>query len=302
MAKQPSTPLTPEIYLKDGVPFTNSRIVARQFGKRHDNVIQAIESLGCSDDFRARNFAEMQIDVKIGNGATRKSKAYEMTKDGFVMLAMGFTGAKAMAWKEAYINAFNEMERRLRQPVQATSLLAEKLERLSRGVDRISGHIATAEASLAQVSRGRAFLRREIGALVELAGQAGPAADTRLLMELDNRLQDMRRAVWREIGSAEPPQQQQQLQLEANPAVQEVQAVTDPGPVPHPFRASPKLLKWFKSWLAAQGMTQEEFCNRHNLQSNRVSEALRGRKTSPMALRLKARIRDIVRKESGLES
>lgn len=55
----------------------------------------------------------MMIDVEIGNGAVRKSKAYRLTRDGFTFLAMGFTGERAQAFKWAYIDAFNRMEAQL---------------------------------------------------------------------------------------------------------------------------------------------------------------------------------------------
>ena len=62
----------------------------------------------------------MLIDVRIGGGAVRKSKAYRLTRDGFTFLAMGFTGERAQAFKWAYIDAFNKMEAALRQcPAQA---------------------------------------------------------------------------------------------------------------------------------------------------------------------------------------
>lgn len=126
--KPPSTELTPEIYLKDGVPFTDSRIVAKQFGKRHSDVLRAIENLDCSEVFRERNFALSQNETKMPTGGTRTYKFYEMTKDGFTMLAMGFTGPKAMAWKEAYITAFNMLVEQVATPalgVDASQLAIE---------------------------------------------------------------------------------------------------------------------------------------------------------------------------------
>ena len=56
----------------------------------------------------------MSITVEIGNGATRQSPAYEITRDGFALLCMGFTGKKALAFKLTYIDAFNKMEAELR--------------------------------------------------------------------------------------------------------------------------------------------------------------------------------------------
>lgn len=105
----------PVVTVCDGIVTTLSTNVADYFGKLHKDVIRAIESiLVTTDSEHKRNFAPMTIDVEIGNGATRKSKAYRLTRDGFTFLAMGFTGAKAQAFKWAYIDAFNKMEAQLR--------------------------------------------------------------------------------------------------------------------------------------------------------------------------------------------
>lgn len=104
----------PVVTVCDGIVTTLSTNVADYFGKLHKDVIRAIESiLVTTDSEHKRNFAPMTIDVEIGNGATRKSKAYRLTRDGFTFLAMGFTGAKAQAFKWAYIDAFNKMEAQL---------------------------------------------------------------------------------------------------------------------------------------------------------------------------------------------
>ncbi|MFA0179598.1 Rha family transcriptional regulator [Vibrio cyclitrophicus] len=89
---------------------TTSLKVAEAFGKRHDNVLRTLDNLDCSQKFNALNFEAVDyIDQK---GQFRK--AYQMTKDGFMFLVMGFTGAKAAAIKEAYITAFNQMANQLR--------------------------------------------------------------------------------------------------------------------------------------------------------------------------------------------
>jgi Rha family phage regulatory protein len=84
---------------------TSSLAVAEYFGKRHTNVLRAIKNLECSEEFNRLNFAPVKyIDKKC-----ESQPAYELTKDGFAMLAFGFTGKQAAAFKERYINAFNEM-------------------------------------------------------------------------------------------------------------------------------------------------------------------------------------------------
>ncbi|MDE6708343.1 MAG: Rha family transcriptional regulator [Oscillospiraceae bacterium] len=84
----------------------DSLFVARVFEKRHDNVIRDINELDCSDEFRLLNFEETIYKDSQG----KKQRAFAMTRDGFVFLAMGYRGKKAAQFKELYIKRFNEME------------------------------------------------------------------------------------------------------------------------------------------------------------------------------------------------
>ncbi|EFC3568691.1 peptidase [Escherichia coli] len=106
----------PEIAIVDGQAVTSSLAVADFFSKRHDDVLKKIRILDCSPEFCARNFAETSILVHQPNGGTRKLPCYHITRDGFAFLAMGFTGKRAAQFKEAYINAFNQMEKQLSKP------------------------------------------------------------------------------------------------------------------------------------------------------------------------------------------
>lgn len=103
------------VELLDGKVTTTSIDVARHFGKRHDNVIQAIRNLECSEAFRLLNFKETIQVIPGPKGSKREEPAYRMTRDGFTFLCMGFTGKEAARWKEAYIDAFNRMEEQLAQ-------------------------------------------------------------------------------------------------------------------------------------------------------------------------------------------
>lgn len=114
----------PRLSVVDGHATTTSLQVAELFGKRHDNVLQSIQRLECSPEFCALNFQETSIDTIQPNGGVRSSPAYRLTKDGFVFLAMGFTGKESARFKEAYITAFNDMERQLRTQDPALGLRA----------------------------------------------------------------------------------------------------------------------------------------------------------------------------------
>jgi len=86
----------PSVQLIEGRAVTSSVEVARVYGKQHKDVLRAIEKIlpELPVDHQ-RNFAPMVVSVEIGSGATRDSKAYHLTRDGFTLLAMGFTGKKS---------------------------------------------------------------------------------------------------------------------------------------------------------------------------------------------------------------
>lgn len=94
---------------KEEVTVVTSLDVAETFNKEHRRVLQDIRELECSEEFRLHNF--VQSDYL--NEQNRKQPMYLMTRDGFTMLAMGYTGEKAMRFKESYIRQFNAMEKAL---------------------------------------------------------------------------------------------------------------------------------------------------------------------------------------------
>jgi len=112
MSQQIST-ILPDVHLKDGHPKTTSINIAKVFGKRHDNVLRDIKSMEIPEQFSLLNFEES--DYKNSRG--KMMPMYEITRDGFALLAMGFTGARAMQWKIAFIEAFNRLEMALRQKI-----------------------------------------------------------------------------------------------------------------------------------------------------------------------------------------
>ncbi|ELP3923324.1 Rha family transcriptional regulator [Escherichia coli] len=99
----------PDIHIIKGVAITTSLSIAACFDKRHADVMRSIQSLECSAEFRQRNFASANYMDEQG----KPRPIYSITRDGFAFLAMGFTGKRAAQFKEAYINAFNEMEQQL---------------------------------------------------------------------------------------------------------------------------------------------------------------------------------------------
>ncbi len=98
------------VFVKNEKVLTDSLRVAEAFNKRHDQVLRDIRNLGCSLEFRLHNYAES----KYINSQNKEMPMYLMNKKGFTLLAMGYTGAEAMKFKEAYINEFERMEESLK--------------------------------------------------------------------------------------------------------------------------------------------------------------------------------------------
>lgn len=131
--------LTPFITERDGIPVTTSRAVAEQFGKNHKEVLRAIDNLltdlNAQDDTNIKEFTERNFALSDYRDSTgRELPEYLLTRDGFTLLAMGFTGAKALTFKVAYINAFNHMEQLLRGGITSSALknIEERLQALEK--------------------------------------------------------------------------------------------------------------------------------------------------------------------------
>jgi Rha family phage regulatory protein len=89
---------------------TDSMKIAMVFGRQHKTVLRSIDILRSQLPADHRHyFVPMVFATEIGSGATRNDRGFEITRDGFALLAMGFTGRRALAFKLAYIDAFNAM-------------------------------------------------------------------------------------------------------------------------------------------------------------------------------------------------
>jgi anti-repressor protein len=106
-------------------PVVSSRQITESFEKRHDHVLRDIDTLKKD----VPNFGEMFFETTEADAYGRNQRIYLMSRDGFALLAMGFTGKKALEWKVKYIEAFNKMEKELSQPKQLsrTELLSQAL-------------------------------------------------------------------------------------------------------------------------------------------------------------------------------
>lgn len=111
--------------MQSGEPVASSRQIAENFEKNHNHVLRDIDSLKKD----VSNFGQMFFETTAPDSYGREQRAYLMNRDGFTLLAMGFTGKAALEWKLKYIAAFNEMEKKLAEQPQLTrsQLLATAL-------------------------------------------------------------------------------------------------------------------------------------------------------------------------------
>ena len=104
----------PIVFIQNGEVFANSRDVAEYFGKQHQHILRNIDNI-------LKNKGRPKLDdlfierFEYHEAAQKEVRFFDMTKDGFTLLAMGFTGQKAMDFKIAYIEQFNAMEAELRR-------------------------------------------------------------------------------------------------------------------------------------------------------------------------------------------
>ena len=109
--------------VSNGVVKTTSLQIADYFEKQHKNVLRDIQSLDCSKEFNRLNFELVKYTDEKGE----LRPMYELTKDGFVFLVMGYRGEKAALFKEAYIQAFNLMQDKLFENLKQELLTARPL-------------------------------------------------------------------------------------------------------------------------------------------------------------------------------
>lgn len=158
--------------MQSGEPVASSRQIAENFEKRHDHVMRDIDAIKKD----VPNFGEMFFETTAPDSYGREQRAYLMNRDGFTLLAMGFTGKAALEWKLKYIAAFNEMEKKLTEQPQltrsqllATALIAahEELEQKDKQIETMKPKALFADA----VSASKKSIL--VGELAKLLSQNG---------------------------------------------------------------------------------------------------------------------------------
>lgn len=106
------------VILKDKQAVTTSLNIADNFNKEHKHVLRDLKEL----EKDVSNFGQMFQETDLPDSYGRSRKAYLINRDGFTLLAMGFTGKKALQFKIKYIDAFNQMEQQLKN-IAPTNLI-----------------------------------------------------------------------------------------------------------------------------------------------------------------------------------
>jgi|SRR5690625_1565490 len=125
------------VFIKGKEVVTDSRTVAKVFGKSHDKVLRDVRELECSEEFSLANFGESTYTNERG----REYPQIIMTEQGFTILVMGYTGKDAMRFKENYIKEFHKMRETLNnKPMTIEEMIiaqAESVKEVKQEVQQI---------------------------------------------------------------------------------------------------------------------------------------------------------------------
>lgn len=127
--------MTKLVVIKNNQVVVSSRQVAEKFGKEHKHVLDSVREILKAENSAVRFFQENMYKVE---GNNKSYPEYLMNRDGFTLLAMGFTGKEALQWKLKYIAAFNEMEQALNSKPVSTLKAREVEARLNNSRARVA--------------------------------------------------------------------------------------------------------------------------------------------------------------------
>jgi phage regulatory protein, rha family len=153
------------VELRNDQIVVSSRQVAKNFGKRHDHICRDIETIigGLPKNGDTHKLFEKQEYTHPQNN--RRYSEYLMNRDGFSLLVMGFTGKKALEWKLRYIDAFNQMEERLRcRPLPKMSMM-EMIAEIAKQEVENEKRLVVLEEHAENTNKVTAELERRMDAL-----------------------------------------------------------------------------------------------------------------------------------------
>lgn len=145
------------VIMKSKQALTTSLKVAEKFGKNHADVLRSIRNL-TQQNCRVK---KMFVESTYVNDRGQEQPMYFMNRDGFTLLAMGFTGKDAMEFKLEYIEAFNKMEKTIREqelpqtPEERLALTMKVTNRLDKRVTNVEEKVdyLTNTSELSEVQR-----------------------------------------------------------------------------------------------------------------------------------------------------
>lgn len=152
---------------QNGEPVASSRDVAKRFGKEHKHVLAAIRQLLVAENSATKFFHETAFEYR-----GQKFPEYLMNRDGFSLLAMGFTGKEAVQWKLKYIEAFNQMEQQL--AAQHKEQRAVQDANIQNAIDQVIAarkELDKQTAFLAECRKGREDSKAQYMQVKALCGQ-----------------------------------------------------------------------------------------------------------------------------------
>lgn len=182
------------IHSPQGRDVTTSQIVAQVFGKEHSKVCRDIEGLSCSESFRVANFGEATFEnQKTG----QNHKMYEITKDGFSFLVMGYNGKKAGEFKEMFINEFNKREMMLKSD---DYILARSQEILHNRLQLAEQQLEVAQATITHQSEQLKAQAPKVEYTDNVLNSVNTYTSTQMAKELDLRTAEQLHGLLKEWG------------------------------------------------------------------------------------------------------
>ena len=162
---------------------TTSLVLAKVFEKKHQHVLRDIDALK-----DVSNFGQMFFESNEPDSYGRNRRIYFMNRDGFTLIAMGYTGSKAMEFKLKYIEAFNKMEQIVRQelpqtPEEKLALTMEVTLRLDKRVKKLENSVDEIQnkSEIDSAQRYKLWVARNKKAVKTLGGKDSNAYKNKIL-------------------------------------------------------------------------------------------------------------------------
>lgn len=158
--------MTDLVIMKDRQAVTTSLNLAESFEKQHKHVLRDIDAL----EKDVSNFGQMFVEGNEPDSYGRDRRVIYMNRDGFTILAMGFTGKKALQFKLKYIDAFNQMEEHIKEnqmqlpsdPMEILKLTFEAQENTNKKVKEVENRVSNLEENTVLSAGDYGYISRRI--------------------------------------------------------------------------------------------------------------------------------------------